>query len=307
MRNWFYAELGIPTELRILLVNNDDLGMSWGANQAFVDLSAGGTLMSGSVMVPCPWFPHLAEIANKHPELSIGVHLTLTSEWTRYRWRPLSTHSKNSGLIDQDGYFWRTRNLLRDHVVREAAEIELKMQIETALSAGIDVTHLDCHMGIGFIPELFDIYVNLGVAYKIPVLLFREINDILDFYKINLCESSRSVYNIIDKFTCDAYPRFDEFKITPCFASSTAQTDYEHLILGLPEESVSFLSLHPNRPGDIEQIDPILNHVRIDEYEVFNKCCDLQWAKMNRIQMINFRQIRDALRDKGFFNGIKNV
>ena len=40
-----------------------------------------------------------------------------------------------------------------------------------ALAAGIDVTHLDAHMGAALAPELGDIYLRLGVDYRLPVLL----------------------------------------------------------------------------------------------------------------------------------------
>ena len=46
-----------------VVIHADDLGMTHGANAAFVELSALGACSSGSVMVPCPWFPEIAEIA----------------------------------------------------------------------------------------------------------------------------------------------------------------------------------------------------------------------------------------------------
>jgi predicted glycoside hydrolase/deacetylase ChbG (UPF0249 family) len=161
--NSFYSHLDIPRDYAILLPNHDDLGMSWGSNQAFKDLAKCGFIKSSSVMVPCPWFSGVVKEVRKHQQLNIGVHLTLTSEWVEYRWRPISTSKKSSGLVDDDGFFWRSRSLLRNNISVSAAEIELKAQIETALSSGIDVTHLDCHMGIGFIPELFDIYIKLFI------------------------------------------------------------------------------------------------------------------------------------------------
>ena len=56
-------------------------------------------------MVPCPWFREIAEAAAADPVLDLGIHLTLTSEWANYRWAPISTVSRASGLIDDEGYF----------------------------------------------------------------------------------------------------------------------------------------------------------------------------------------------------------
>ncbi len=114
----------------------------------------------------------------------LGVHLTLTSEWQTYRWRPISTTSRSSGLIDEDGHFWRRLPMLAAHVVPEAAETEMRAQIERAISAGIDVTHLDTHMGAAVLPQLIDIYIRLGREYRLPVLLPKHLSDytsVLDF------------------------------------------------------------------------------------------------------------------------------
>ena len=49
----------------------------------------------------------------------------------------------------------------------------MRAQIERALQAGIDVTHLDTHMGAALVPELAEIYVQLGREYRLPGLLPR--------------------------------------------------------------------------------------------------------------------------------------
>ena len=103
--------------------------------------------------------------------LDLGVHLTLTSEWRHYRWRPLSTVSRASGLIDDDGYFWRDVASLRAHLVPEAAEAELRAQIELAVASGMAPTHIDAHMAAAMLPELLDLHVRLGLEYGVvPVL-----------------------------------------------------------------------------------------------------------------------------------------
>src|SRR3954465_15786085 len=96
---------------RALILHVDDLAMCHGANHAYLEFAAAGLVTCGSVMVPCPWFREIAEAA-ADPKLDLGVHLTLTSEWPHYRWRPLSTTSRASGLIDDDGYFLARRRLV---------------------------------------------------------------------------------------------------------------------------------------------------------------------------------------------------
>jgi len=88
------ATLGLE---RAVILHIDDLAMCHGANRAFLDLARAGFATSGSVMVPCPWFRETAEAASGDAALDLGVHLTLTSEWPHYRWRPLTTASRASG------------------------------------------------------------------------------------------------------------------------------------------------------------------------------------------------------------------
>src|SRR3982751_3877604 len=95
---------------RLMAIHVDDVGMCHGANRAFIELSRSGGVTCGSVMVPCPWFREIADAAREDPLLDLGVHLTLTSEWPQYRWGPISTRSRESGLIDDQGYF--PRNIL---------------------------------------------------------------------------------------------------------------------------------------------------------------------------------------------------
>lgn len=139
---------------RCVVIHEDDFGMTHGANTAFVELSALGTCSSGSVMVPCPWFPELAEIAAANPALDLSMHLTLTGEKKPYRWRPLTNPPRSAGLTDSVGFFWPDVPNVRCHALPEAVEAELRAQIDIAIAAGLDVTHLDAHMGTVMCPRV---------------------------------------------------------------------------------------------------------------------------------------------------------
>lgn len=52
--------------------------------------------------MPCAWTLHAAEILNNQPDIDVGIHLTLTSEWDAVKWRPL-TQAKS--LTDDMGNF----------------------------------------------------------------------------------------------------------------------------------------------------------------------------------------------------------
>ena len=80
--------LGYPPGTKLIIVHADDLGETHSVNAAAVKALQGGTVNSASLMVPCPWFPEIADYAKAHPDIDFGLHLTLTSERVYYRWVP---------------------------------------------------------------------------------------------------------------------------------------------------------------------------------------------------------------------------
>lgn len=157
--------------MKTIVFHADDLGMCHAANTAFAKIAAYGITRCGSVMVPCPWFPELASLARENPAWDIGVHLTLTSEWNSYRWGPISTQNTASGMMDSEGYFWRSTADAIKYVDPVFARAEMRAQIDRALAAGIDVTHLDSHMGTAFSPVLMQTYVDLAIEYRVPAFI----------------------------------------------------------------------------------------------------------------------------------------
>jgi hypothetical protein len=166
-------DLGFSDGDRVLVVHADDVGMCGATVDAFFDLVDGGLASSGSAMVPCPWFPEVAARARARADVDLGVHLTLTSEWDGYRWAPLSTRDPRSGLIDGEGYFFRTDSLWTA-LDPGAARREMEAQVDRALTAGIDVTHIDCHMFAMLHPALVGHYVDLALSRRLPALITRQ-------------------------------------------------------------------------------------------------------------------------------------
>ncbi|GAG67274.1 unnamed protein product, partial [marine sediment metagenome] len=57
--------------------------------------------------------------------------------------RALSSVDPKTGLLDSEKSLWRTSEEAIENVTVEAAEIEMRSQIQMALDNGIDVTHID--------------------------------------------------------------------------------------------------------------------------------------------------------------------
>jgi predicted glycoside hydrolase/deacetylase ChbG (UPF0249 family) len=167
--------LGYPASARLLIIHADDLGMAHSVNRASFDALERGWITSASVMVPTPWFPEVARFARAHPEADLGIHLTLNSEWTDYRWRPLSPSDRAASLLDEEGYLHPVEEPVVARARLEEVERELRLQIDRARAAGIRITHLDSHMATLFRTEaLFNLYRRLGAAAGVPLLIERQ-------------------------------------------------------------------------------------------------------------------------------------
>ncbi len=164
--------LGYPANSRLLVIHADDFGMSHSVNRAIEEALEKHWVTSASILVPCPWFPEVARWANAHPDADLGVHLALNSEWTTFRWGPVSAQPKGSSLLDPDGYLPLTTEYVASHAKITDVETETRAQVDKAKAAGIHLTHLDTHMGaIVTTPDLVKAYLSLGQAYKLPLLL----------------------------------------------------------------------------------------------------------------------------------------
>ena len=166
-------KLGFSRDDRVVIIHTDDIGMCQASVDAFADLWEFGLISSGAVMVPCPWFLEAAEFAKANPDVDLGVHLTLTSEYETYRWGPISTRDPVSGLMDKDGYFHQLSEGVWENADPEAAFLELDAQISKAISAGINLTHIDTHMGSVAHPKFMQGYIQLAAKYGLPAMVPR--------------------------------------------------------------------------------------------------------------------------------------
>lgn len=278
------ARLGL---VRALILHVDDLAMCHGANRAFLALADAGLVGCGSVMVPCPWFREIAEAAAADSSLDLGVHLTLTSEWRHYRWRPISTASRASGLIDDEGYLWRDVASLRAHLVPQAAEAELRAQIEAAYAAGLAPTHIDAHMAAAMLPELLDLHVQLALDYGLVPVLPRG---------IAWAPERESYAAALTRLDDAGLPVVDHFRGTLPVPAEETEPRYRAAIAGL-KPGVTHFALHATMPGEIEWIAPDHAGWRTREFALFASGAVARWCAAAGVTPIGYSAIQKLWRE----------
>lgn len=173
--------LGYPPGRVVLLLHSDDVGMCYEANLAAKEYLSSGRVRSASMMAPCPWFDEIAVWYREHPDLDLGLHLTLTSEWRHYRWGPVAPRSEVPRLVDPDGHLWRSVLDVATKAGAPEVEREIRAQLEKALSRGIRPGHLDTHMGTLFArADYARAYLRMAEEHGIPALVVEFRPDVLE-------------------------------------------------------------------------------------------------------------------------------
>jgi predicted glycoside hydrolase/deacetylase ChbG (UPF0249 family) len=276
-------ELGFGPGDRVVVVHVDDLGMCQATIDAFLELADTGLVSSASLMAPCPWFAQAAARCHGRTDLDLGVHLTLTSEWTGYRWGPVSARDATSGLLDGDRCFHASHTAWGT-IDREAVRREIHAQFDLTLAAGIDVTHADNHMFSLLHGSLAEDWVELGLSRRTPILLTRGrawVDALTEARIDELEEHGLPVFDLVRQVYIDC-PSAD--------ALSLAKGTFDALPTGL-----TYLILHPaiDTP-ELRAITSTWAH-RVADFETFR---DPELARHVRglgIEVIGWKPLRDLM------------
>ncbi|HOK77596.1 MAG TPA: polysaccharide deacetylase family protein [Verrucomicrobiota bacterium] len=281
--------LGYKATDKLLIVNGDDAGMCHAANMATIECIEKGLMRSSTIMVPCPWFPEIAAYAKQDPDKDFGVHLCHTAEWTKYRWGPVADRAQVPGLVDADGYLWRSVEEVYAHAKPEEALIEARAQIKRALASGIDITHLDSHMGtLQLNPEFFKVYVQLALEFDLPLRMASQ--DTMARYGQPELRAQVAARGIV----FPDYFIYEELKDE----SKDVRAFWLNIVRNL-KPGVTELYIHAALPTDEMKAISGSWSTRAQEYDVFTHNEEMKrLVAEQRIILIGYRPLRDLQRSE---------
>jgi predicted glycoside hydrolase/deacetylase ChbG (UPF0249 family) len=288
-------KLGLSYNDRVVIFHADDVGMCQASLAAYTDLVDFGLVSAAATMMPCAWLPATAAFCRKNADkVDMGVHLTLTSEWSDYRWGPLSHCDPASGLVDDMGYFPMTGRAVQEQAALSAIQHEIQTQVERALAAEIDVTHVDSHMHVLFHPRLFDIYVQVALQYRVPPVLLRL--DEMSWQKLGTSAEDAAFFaRRLQELEDLGIPMMDYLYVMP-LSRSDNHLEMAKLMLDTLPAGITFLIFHPAQDTPELRAIALDWHARVADYQTFISA-DLRAHVQNLgIQVIGYRTLRGLMR-----------
>ena len=265
--NWA-ERLGYPPGKKVIMLHADDIGMCPEANIAAKKYLLDGDIQSAAAMPPCPNFEEIIEWAKENPDIDLGLHLTLTSEWKTWRWPSVSPVDEVPGLIDEEGKLWRSvEEVVANASVEEVAR-EVRAQIEKSIALGYRPDHIDTHMGTLYgDPEYAMAYLSIAMEYGIPA-------NAIDLSSPEVVNAFRQegypiTDEVVDFMASYTLPKIDNFTSAPNAKTYEEKIEaFKDLIRSL-NPGITEIIFHPS--VDTEQLKTITGswQQRIWEAEMF--------------------------------------
>ncbi len=289
-------KLGFDKDDKVVILHIDDMGFSHASNVASFECLDYGIASCGSAIVQSPWFYELVSIVKKNPVYDIGVHLALTCEYDNYRWRPISSVDPSTGLLDSEGCLWRTAAEAMQNITVEAAEIEMRAQIQKALDSGIDVTHIDTHMGTVLLPKFIPIYIKLSQEFNIPPFLPRASPEMLreNGYPDEMINPTMKMF---EKFENMGLPLLDHI-IIDTGGEYPDKIKYYCDLLSNVKSGLTHLLFHSAKMGsELKAITPDSAEWRSQDHKAFTDNRLKEFVKKLDLKVIGYKFIRDKLKN----------
>jgi len=279
--------LGFPSDARVLIVNADDYGMNQATNVGTEKALKNGALTSATIMITCPWFLAAVDATKEYP-INAGVHTVLTSEWKYYKWGPVVGAGSAPSLVDQNGFFYP--DVPAVYLNADIGEVnrEIRAQIDKALQAGLDVTHIDSHMGaMQYAPGYHKLYIEIARDYDLPCRMAqRELMDQYGAgYLLDYADELGVLHNdiLITERGGDA-------------SLESATEEWKKVMSNLEPGKVTEILIHCGQLTPEMKATTATAAYRTADTEFFAAPETLEWIEEQGIELLSWRELRHLQR-----------
>jgi predicted glycoside hydrolase/deacetylase ChbG (UPF0249 family) len=195
--------------------------------------------------------------------------------------------------MDEAGYFHQWHPAVYANAKPDAVDAEVNAQVERALAAGIDVTHVDSHMGTILHPEFIESYVRAATTRVLPNLLptLAAVG-----WNVFANEERKDAYApIVEKFESMGVLMLDGILSMPLEHGNDHIGVAKQLFGEVPVGITHFI-LHPSiDTPELRAIAPDWP-ARVANYDAFMSDELKKFIESEDLKLIGYRQIRDAMR-----------
>jgi predicted glycoside hydrolase/deacetylase ChbG (UPF0249 family) len=197
--------------------------------------------------------------------------------------------------LDEAGYFHQWHQAVYDNATSEVVDAEVNAQIEKALAAGMDVTHVDSHMGTIMNPKFIQSYVQAASKRLLPNMLPRLSAKGIEMMGVG--EAERTAYApVMDMLESMGIPMMDGILGMPL------EHDRDHIgvakqLFGELPVGITHFILHPSvDTPELRAIAPDWQ-ARVANYNAFMSDEWKKFLESEDIKLIGYRAVRNAMRN----------
>jgi len=289
-------KLGFSETDRLVILHADDVGMCQATLSAFDDLWQAGGVSSGAVMVPCPWFPSVADYCRKNPDVDMGIHATLNCEWNKYSWGAVSTNDPASGLLNENGYLHHNPEVTIAMARSQVVEAELAAQVTLAIKNGIKISHIDSHMGTILHPKFIQGYLKQALTQRVPAMQPR--TTAVGVMEMGATDESLVLLApILENIETQGMPLIDGIMMMPLDQPEGQLEIAKHMLANLPVGITHFIYHPAVDTPELRAICPDWPS-RVANYHTFMDPEIRNFIKIQDIHIIGYKHLREVMRSK---------
>lgn len=273
-----------------ILVNADDFGRHVLINSAVAKCVERGCLRSATLMPGGKAFDDAVDVAKAHPELGVGIHLTMVNGF------PVCDPKDIPSLVTEEGVFYDdytifVKRFLKRQICLDDVRRELMAQAEKMGKTGLSLTHVDSHQHMHVLPGIFDIALDAAESLHLDAVRIPRSPLFTGFSgSIGQLIGRTGLAALADMAGLRAKHR--RFRTPDHFAGIVAgeavhEGHFRHIIDHLKPGTTEVM-MHPGIDNRILQKDTLWDHDFEAEYHAITSPAILQRLKEKQVKVVNF-------------------